>query len=822
MTWDRYVPENPPFCFPKLGEMSAKSRQKGLKKTIKKRIIMKKTSIITLTVILLSFISHLNGQPLTQTIRGVIIDKDTKITLPGANVVVLNTNPLLGGSTGVDGKFKIENVPVGRHDVMVTFLGYEDIIIPNIIVGSGKEPVITVELTEKLITMKEVEINGNGHKSEIMNKMASVSARSFTVEETKRYAGSFNDPARMAMNYAGVAPNVTGNNDLIIRGNSPMGLLWQLEGVEIPNPNHFGGEGATGGPISILNSTMLTNSDFFTGAFPAEYGNAFSGVFDIRMRNGNNEKREYSIQAGLLGIDVAAEGPFAKSSNGSYLVNYRYSTLAMLNGLGIKVVGDAVPKFQDISFKINIPTKRSGIFTLFGIGGLSQISFEDETEEGNVYSKADVDRDMIAVGLSNTYSFSDKTYLKSILTYSGLRNLYTENTNIGKTSFYLCDKDRFYKERIGASFTLNHKINSQHFLKAGFIGSRINYSMLSDMWDESEEALVSELNDKGDSYLIQSFVNWKYRITEDLSMNSGVHYIYYTLNGKSSIEPRLGMRWQFNKKQALSAGFGMHSRVESLATYLANVEDDMGNLYQYNKDMDFLKALHFVLGYDNRLNENLYIKTEIYYQHLYDVPVEDVPEGVYSILNQSEWFTRKDLSNNGKGYNYGVELSLEKYFSNSYYFMVTGSLFESKYLPEDGKWRNTTFNGNYVFNILGGKEFPVGDPSKNRTLTVSAKGTWAGGHWYTPIDLEESREKQYTVPDENRYLEVQAKDFLKLDLKVSLRRERPKSTHVVEMDIQNITNSMNPAGVYYDRAMDREETWTSMGIIPTLNYRIEF
>ncbi len=783
---------------------------------------MKKTIIITTFLLGIIFNSSLLAQSLTQTVRGVILDKDSRTTLPGANVIILNTDPLMGSSTGVNGKFKIENVPVGRYDIKVSFLGYEDIIIPNILVGSGKEPVLSIEMTENIIKMKEVEINGNGHKSEIMNKMASVSARSFTVDETKRYAGSFNDPARMAMSYAGVAPNVTGNNDLIIRGNSPMGVLWLLEGAEIPNPNHFGGEGATGGPISILNSTMLANSDFFTGAFPAEYGNAFSGVFDVRMRNGNNEKREYSVQAGLIGIDLAAEGPIRKGSNASYLANYRYSTLSMLNNIGIKVVGDAVPKFQDLSFKVNVPTKNAGIFTAFGIAGLSNISYNEETEEGNVYSEVDYNRDMIAVGLSNTYAFSDKTYLKSILTYSGLRNLYTEHSNLGSTTFYLADKDRFYKERIAAGFTINHKLNTQHLFKAGVTGSRISYSMLSDLWEESKGELVSELNDKGDSYLMQSFINWRYRITEDLCINSGVHYLYYALNGKSSIEPRIGARWQFNKKQAVSAGFGMHSRVESLATYLANVEDDMGNLYQYNKNIDFLKALHLVLGYDNRLNENLYFKAEAYYQHLYDVPVEDTPDGVYTILNQTEWFTRKDLANKGKGYNYGLELSLEKYFSSSYYFMITGSLFESKYRAADGKWRNTAFNGNYVLNLLGGKEFPIGSVAKNRTLTISTKGTWAGGHWYTPINLTESREKQHTVPDETRYMEVRAKDFLKFDLKVSLRRDRPRSTHVIEMDIQNITNSTNPAGVYYDRVNDREETWTSMGVIPTINYRIEF
>jgi len=774
-----------------------------------------------MTMVLILNTLFVSAQPV-QTIRGKVMDRDTKSLLPGANILLLNTDPLIGTSTEEDGSFRLEKVKIGRYDVKVTFLGYEDIVIYNVIVGSGKEIILTIEMFESIVSMKAVEIVGNGHKSETINQMASVSARSFTVDETKRYAGSFNDPARMAMGYAGVTPNFFGSNDIVIRGNSPQGLLWRLEDVDIPNPNHFGGEGSTGGPISMLNSTTLSNSDFFTGAFPAEYGNAFSGVFDVKMRNGNNEKREYTLQMGLIGVEAGAEGPIGQSNGSSYLVNYRYSTLELLNKLGVKVVGDAIPEFQDLSFKVNIPSRKLGVINLFGIGGLSKIHFDEKNDEEVNYGYSDYTRDMAAIGISQSLPLSDKIYLRSVIAWAGTRNTYDEYVNHHSKDFYLYDRDRFINHNVCASSVVNYKANSHHFLKTGIRYKHLSFDMLSKHYDERKEALVTSLEDQGNSYSIQVFAGDRYRISDTWTLNGGIHFLYFGLNRHYSIEPRLGLRWDFAPAQAVTAGFGIHSRMESVSTYMAWTDLPGAGNFRLNNNLDFIRARHYVLGYENRLSEDLFLKAEIYFQDLFNVPIEPGDSSVYSILNQFDWYTRKQLVNEGNGYNYGIELSLEKYFSKNYYFLITGSLFNSKFQAGDGKWRNTVYNGNYVFNVLAGKEFRLGKASKNRTLMVSTKASWAGGHWYTPVDLDESRERGYTVLDESSYLSIQARDYFRLDIKAAVRRERPKSTHVIEMDIQNVTNTQNTAGVYYDVAEDRADEWTSTGIIPTLNYRIEF
>jgi len=775
-------------------------------------------------LVLISVIVSAQGSniQLTQTIRGTIVDKDSKTTIPGAHVIILNYEPTLGAISDLDGLFYITGVPIGRHTLKCSFMGYEDVILSNILVSSGKEIVLRVEMMEKYVNMKAVEIKASEQKGDVLNKMAAVSARSFTVEETGRYAGSFNDPSRMAMSFAGVAPNNSGSNELIIRGNSPQGLLWQLEGVDIPNPNHFSPEGGTGGPISILNNTTLANSDFFTGAFPAEYGDAFSGVFDIRMRNGNNERNEYTLQLGLLGAEAAAEGPFKKGKSGSYLINYRYSTLAILETIGVKIVGDAVPKFQDMTFKVHLPTKKAGVFSVFGIGGISTIHIEDKTTEDVVYSKADSKNYMGTIGISNMYPFSSKTYLKTVVSFAGSGNTWDEFVNYNSDNFYLRDKDRFYQYDISARTTLNHKFNARHFIKTGIYYKKMNYDLLSKYWDERFGGLTTELDEDGSSYSMQYFTSYRFRISEQLTFTGGVHMLYFGLNKNLSIEPRAGLKWQFHPLQSLSIGYGKHSRMESVSTYLAFTENPQGLPIQSNKDMDFIKAHHFVVGYDNKITENLYLKAEVYYQQLYNVPVDGSDTGVYSIINQFEWFTKQALVNEGKGYNYGLEVTLEKYFSNDYYFLLTGSIFESKYKAGDGIWRNTRFNNGYVINALAGKEFRLGDPSTNRKLIVSLKATYGGGYWYTPVDLEESRKRQYTVLDESQYLNRQTKEIIRMDMKVGLRWNRPASTHLIELDIQNVTNTQSLGGHFYNPQTDEIDKWTSVGIIPSLNYRIQF
>ena len=306
----------------------------------------------------------------TQRVKGVVTDKESKTPLIGVAVSVTDVQPTIGAITNENGEFAIENVPVGKHTLTVNYVSYNPITVSNVLVTSGKEVILNLEMEELARKMDEVVVTG---KKDHINEMAIISAKTFDVQETERYAGSRADPARMASNFAGVLGADDSRNDIIIRGNSPQGVLWRLEEVDIPNPNHFAIPGTTGGPVTMLNNKTLSNSDFFTGAFPAEYGNSTAGVFDLKMRNGNKDRHEFTGQFGFLGTELAAEGPISKTSGSSYLLTYRYSTLKLFEGLNIKIGTNSVPNYQDAALKLNFPVGKKANISLFGIGGLSKI-----------------------------------------------------------------------------------------------------------------------------------------------------------------------------------------------------------------------------------------------------------------------------------------------------------------------------------------------------------------------------------------------------------------------------------------------------------------
>lgn len=764
------------------------------------------------------------AQQLDQTIRGTIVDQDSNSPIIGANVILLDSDPLVGSSTDPEGRFYINNVSVGRISLKISCMGYEEVIVPNILITSAKEVVLDITMAESLVEMDEIVILAGQENGEVLNEMATISARAFSVEETKRYAGSFNDPARMVSAFAGVMPAPEGDNYIAVRGNSPKGNQWRLEGVEIPNPNHFSNEGATGGPINALNSAMLANSDFFTGAFPAEYGNAFSGIFDMKLRTGNNQQREYSFSIGAIGTDITLEGPFRKQSNSSYLVNYRYSTLALLENTGI-VNFDGVPKYQDLSFKIQLPTPRAGVFSVFGLGGKSSLKNELPSEENQdlIISKFNVHSELAVMGLNHNVQVSPNTYIESGISISENGSLYDAYELMDGNDYQMLVDEKLRKYTAIGKTSLNSKISAQHKISTGIVYTHFFYDFFTMTWDKPVNEMVVERAEEGNSGLMQFFGNWKYRINEDLTFTGGAHLLSNLLNNTYSLEPRAGLKWNFTPNQSLSLGFGVHSKMESLPSFFVQFEGDDGVVRRPNFNLDFPKSRQYVLGYQNYFTPNLMLKLEAYYQELYNIAVENDPSSSFSMLNTVTWYTPRELVNKGSGYNYGLELTLERYFADTYYFMVTGSLYNSKYKAMDNVLRDTRFNGNYVTNVLFGKEFIfTRKPGKSRILSINGKLSLIGARRFSPIDLEESREYGYTRVDETQAFTQKGDDIFIANLAIAYRVNRKKSSQEIKLDIQNLTNNNGMVDQYYNSATDKIEYIRQLGILPNIMYTLEF
>lgn len=780
-------------------------------------------SILLAYLILLLISTVGSAQEITQNIKGLIVDQDSKSPLIGATVVVIGSEPLKGSITGIDGAFIIPDVPIGRVTLKVTYIGYEDKTIPNLLISSSKEFYLDIAMEESFDQLEEIVVTAKKDKSEVLNEMSLVSARSFSVEETKRFAGSFNDPARLASAFAGVTNSPEGNNDIIVRGNSSKGILWRLEGIEIPNPNHFANDGATGGPINALSSNMLSDSDFMSGAFAPEYGNALSGVFDMKLRRGNYDQKEYTAGFSTLGMDLAAEGPLG-SKNGSYIANYRYSSLDLLDRAGVVDFG-GVPRYQDLTYNIYLPLNKKHYLSFFGLGGISSIGTidEDEDTKENIY-KTEFKSSMGTMGVIHNYLINDNSYLKTFTTLSrttteGFNSLPTEGDN---EQFYEVFNGDFTKTYLRAGSTYGQKFNARNKIELGVIYNRIGYTLDQNAWDYEREVLRNELSDEGTTTRIQGFATWKLRISEGVTMTSGAHFNGLTLNNSYSFEPRVALRWEASERSSFSFGGGLHSKMESPAVYLWKFDNGDGTVSQFNKDLQMSKAAHLVLGFDRRIGPNTHFKSEIYYQHLYDVPVEDDPNSSYSLLNETEQYSPRVLINDGTGRNYGIELTLEQYLHKGFYYLTSASIFKSYYTPKDGVERETAFASDYIFNFLGGKEFKIGKESKNRVLFMNAKVSLLGGKRFTPIDLPGSIEAGEEVRLENQAFSQRSGNLFIPNFSIGTRRNRPKSTHEFKIDIQNVTNNQAVVQQYYVQQTEDISDLTQLAMFPTISYSISF
>ena len=773
------------------------------------------------------FSLQLYAQTPTQVVKGTVIDKDTKQPLIGATIQILETNPVIGTATDIEGNFHLGAVPVGRHQVQVSFTSYETYVSDYVIVNSAKELVLNIEMIESAFVVEDVVVVAKKHSNEALNELSIVSTRSFSVEETQRYAASANDPSRMAMGFPGVQPSRDSRADIVIRGNSGIGLLWRLEGIDIPNPNHFARRGSSGGGITIFSVSMLSNSDFSTGAFPAEYGNAFSGVFDIKFRNGNRENREYSFRAGMLGLDFSTEGPF-KKGRGSYLVNYRYSTLGLLNQMGIYLVNPRTDNvFQDLSFKLFFPSKNNkSIFSIWGMGGKSN-EFEravDDLDAKSTYSEKltrDFQTDMGSVGATHTYLIDEKSYLKTSVAAMGQKIIFKNDTlNLERTPTTI-NEENYTNIRYALTSYYNRKLSSKTTFKIGFFLNNINYDLHHQDLNTEGNNPITWLNDKGNTLLIQPYVQFRFQLSPKWTLNAGAHAMFLTLNDTKTVEPRLGIKYQLTAKSSLGLAYGLHSRMVPLGSYFTRFEGPLGTLSQPNIDLELIKAQHIVLAFDQNFAKNMRFHIEAYYQSLSDVPVGIDTSSTYSVLNEIDGYATQALTSQGTATNYGLDISIEKYFSKGAFFLVSASIFSSTYEPLNGKTYNTRYNSNLSGTFMGGKEWSF---KNNSVLQTGLKLLFNAGARITPLLEGENDDGPNPPYDESRPFEDRAAPYFRSDIRIAYRKDNPKSAWTIALDVQNIINRKNEDVI--DRTYDPDTgMWTSRdqsGLTPILSFQIDF
>lgn len=660
-----------------------------------------------------------------QIIRGQVCDVASGEPMIGVTITVENGSTMATVSD-LDGNFEIKNVPVGRHSVRASYIGYEPVLLKEQLVSSGKELVLTLKMRESISELGEVVVKPRVNKQLPLNEMAQVGARMFSVEEASRYAGGMADPARTASMFAGVATGGA-TNGISIHGNSPQMLQWRVEGVEVPNPNHFAEiTEAGGGVFTSLNGTVLANSDFLTGAMPAEFGNALSGAFDMKMRVGNNTKYEHAVQVGTLGVDFASEGPLGKNTKASYLVNYRYSFLEIAKKLHAINMENETLDYQDLSFKLNMPTSKAGTFAVWFTGLIDNYESKapDPSEWETLWDSNDSwsRQRSCALGLNHTYRFKTGGTLHSSLAFTGAyRKLgvddYDELMNLMPDML-----GRNSQWNVIISTQHQHKFSSRYTLQNGFEHQHLDFHTWLDYIKVVGGPLYRIYESEGNTGLTRLYTNHKVALSSRLSAVAGVNVMWFNLNNQWLVEPRVSVQYKTSPSSTISLAYALNSRKETTDTYFVT-----GG---YNEDLGLTRSHHISASFAQRLGENAMLKIEPYWQWLFDVPVEQGT--TYSILNHNLFYQDRALVNEGAGRNYGIDLTLERYLKDGLYGMLTATLFKSEYRDAQGEWHHTRHDRGYITNILGGKEWMVGRGRKN-VFGLNGRLTMMGGDRYTPM-----------------------------------------------------------------------------------------
>ncbi|MEO1259153.1 MAG: TonB-dependent receptor [Bacteroidota bacterium] len=784
---------------------------------------MNKFTLVILANVLISFMAFSQ----TQTIRGTVIDKWHGQPLIGATVQLQTTNNAepLGAVTDENGRYRIEEVPVGRHNLTINYLGYETASVSGLLIEAGKEVIQNISLKETTEALGEVVVTAAAEN----NVPHPLSNYTLKVEEQFRYATTYYDPVRLAMSLPGVTGTDDQANHITVRGNSPASLQWRLEGVEIVNPNHTANAGtfsdrptAAGGGVNILSAQLLGTSNFLTGAYPAGYGNALGGIMDMYFRNGNDERHEFTAQAGVIGLEAAAEGPLrgqeTGARSGSYLVNYRYSFVGILTAAGADFGGEEIT-FQDLSFHLNFPVLENAELSFFGMGGLSENIFnspfaEEEISEEKELFDIDFKSKMGAAGISFKNTFNNKIKLKTTLVYSGLEHERASQRVADVTEPTTWSDDDISENKLAFLAKLFYKKNIR---QQWDFGIQINNEQSTFNTFFSDNFGQYTYGGKINGWLFQPFINSYFYLLPKLKLNVGVHGHYFTEAPENiAILPRTALSYHLNKRQQVSLAFGYYAQRHPVQIYSSNLISE--------ESLAPTKSQQITAAFQHKTDKGTLFKTEVYHQYLFDVPVSVVEGSTYSVLNNLENFLplQDTIAGTGKGRNYGIDFFIEQPILKKSFTRLGASLYRSVYTASDGIERSTRYDGRYLINATGGTEKVKRKNSKTIIRGITSRITFYGGFRQTPILPDASAVAGRTIFNEQEANENKLKDYFRCDMRIYWKWNKPNRSTTLSIDIQNLFGRKNEAFQFYDQVEQQVVTREQLGFIPLLSYRVEF
>lgn len=754
-------------------------------------------------IIVLFFIQFsifLQAQEQTGVIMGKVIEATTKQPIPGVNVFLLGTN--IGAASDINGNYSIRNIPVGSYQVRASAIGYDALIKTDVVVNTVRPAMIDFQLKESIIELGSVEVTADFFQK-VPTEVNSI--KTFSYEEIRRAPGGFEDVVRALSVLPGVAQADAGRNDLIVRGGAPSENLFIVDGFPVQNINHFGSQGASGGPLSYVNLDFVRETSFSTGGFSALYGDKLSSVLTIDLREGRKDKLggKATISATQFGLN--AEGPISDKSN--FLFSARRSYLDLI----FKAAGFGfVPEYYDVLSKFNYDIDNQNSLSFLLIGAFDNVKFFNDTEDQR-YSNARAlasDQVQYLTGFSYRHLFN-----KGFYTLSLSRNYIDFNTiqrdTLLNPVFINVSKEKENTLRGDLVYKISPKAEINFGASLKFIQFDANVRLPFFTTSFGELLNVTALNSGEDFWKSEAYIQYSGFYFNRLRMNLGVRSDYFNaINEKFSVSPRFSLAYSLTDLTTLNFSTGIYHQTPSYIWLIADPN---------NRNLKQIRVDQYILGVDHRLRSDVNLRVESYYKDYKNYPAStsrtylvlaNTGAGFAGAEDNFSSFGLESLTSSGKGFSRGIELSVQKKSSRiSHYGLFSLTYNESFYTAIDGIRRPGAYDQKWIVNLSVGYIF-------NEKWEASFKFRYASGKPYTPFNADGAQSL-------TNYFTERLPELHSLDIRIDRRWNFQNWTLITYLDIQNVYNRNNISFYRWDARTKSVDKTSNIGILPSIGVSLE-
>ena len=753
-------------------------------------------------------------------IEGSVIDRRTKEPLAGVNIVVLGS--IRGASTDVEGKFTIDNLPIGTYRLEISYIGYTTQKITDIIVMHNKPAIVNIELNEEVIESEKIVVTAGYFLEETMTQPSAIGLRR---EEIRRFPGGFEDVVRTVSTLPGVAiNNAGGRNDLLVRGGGPSENLFVIDNIEVPNINHFGTQGSSSGSLSFINLDFVENVSFSTGGFSAEYGDKMSSTLILKMSRGREDQLggKFLISATQYGFNF--EGPLGE--NGNFIFSARRSYLDLI----FKAAGlPFVPMYTDFNFLAHYDlTDKDQLFVL-GLSALDRVDRDLSTEENRVKNSGIMDNTQNQyIGGVNYRRLLETGYLDLTLNFNENQYYFSQINEIGDKYFNSEAVENEWVLKVQRYWAITKGLGVLGGFSYKYLKLDNRTAFADTIYDRSgnrvsviSQGLLPFSQVRTDENKLAAFFKTDWSPSTDLSFDLGLRLDYYSfLKDPLYVSPRISIKYKLNAHLSLKTSAGIYFQSPSYV-WLVN---------ELNKDLRALRNNMVILGLDYLIQDDLRMSFETYYKKYDDLPTGTIRDlNDYLVITNTgigyggreddfQSFGYFPMVSNAQGSAYGFEWLLQKKYSKiPCYGQISLAYNKSQYTAGNGRIYPGQYDQRFILNIAGGYKF-------NENWEISSKFRFYSGVPYTPVYRPEENPlnttKTQNLPEE--YLSQRFDPEGIWDIRVDRYYNFEKWRLILLLDIQNVLNTKYQVKPNYDFWEDTVESRNKIGILPSIGISAEF